>query len=112
MVSSARWTISPSWCAIPPARSPSPGVMGGLESEVTANTRNVLLEGASWNFINIRRTVAAQKLSSEAAIASPRGVHPALAEQGVKLGLGRMAEWSGGEISSGLVDAYPDAPPP
>ena len=35
------------------------GVMGGLESEVTENTRNVLLEGAAWNFINIRKTVGA-----------------------------------------------------
>ncbi len=43
------------------------GVMGGMESEVTENTRNVLLEGASWNFINTRRTVSSQKLQSEAA---------------------------------------------
>ncbi len=31
------------------------GVMGGEESEVNGQTSNVLLEGASWNFINIRR---------------------------------------------------------
>ena len=35
------------------------GVMGGLESEVTETTTNVLLEGASWNFVNTRRTVFA-----------------------------------------------------
>jgi phenylalanyl-tRNA synthetase beta chain len=28
------------------------GVMGGAESEVTDNTKNILLEGAGWNFIN------------------------------------------------------------
>lgn len=83
------------------------GVMGGLESEVTENTRNVLLEGAAWNPINTRRTLQAQKFSSEAGYRFARGVHPALAEEGVKLGLRRMADWSGGEIAAGLVDAYP-----
>lgn len=83
------------------------GVMGGLESEVTENTRNVLLEGANWNYINVRRTTASQKLTSEAAYRFSRGVHPALADYGVKLGLKRMLEWGGGEIAQGLVDEYP-----
>ena len=83
------------------------GVMGGLESEVTDATTNVLLEGASWNFVNTRRTVFAQRLNSEAAYRFARGVHPALAELGVRVGLDRIAAWSGGEIAAGLVDEYP-----
>ncbi len=83
------------------------GVMGGLESEVTETTTNVLLEGASWNFVNTRRTVSAQRLNSEAAYRFARGVHPALAELGVRVGLDRIAAWSGGEIAQGLVDEYP-----
>jgi phenylalanyl-tRNA synthetase beta chain len=83
------------------------GVMGGLESEVTDATTNVLLEGASWNFVNTRRTVFAQRLNSEAAYRFARGVHPALAELGVRVGLDRIAAWSGGEIAPGLVDEYP-----
>ncbi len=83
------------------------GVMGGLESEVTDSTRTVLLEGASWNFINVRRTMAAQKLTSEAGYRFARGVHPALAEEAVRLALAWMAEWSGGAVAPGLVDAYP-----
>ncbi len=83
------------------------GVMGGQESEVTEETQDVLLEGATWNFINIRQTAAAQKLMSEAAYRFSRGVHPALALLGVQLGLERMALWSGGQIAAGLVDNYP-----
>ena len=83
------------------------GVMGGLESEVTEGTQNVLLEGASWNFINIRRTVTSQRMHSEAAYRFARNVHPALAETGVRLGLLRMAAWSGGQIGQGLMDEYP-----
>jgi phenylalanyl-tRNA synthetase beta chain len=83
------------------------GVMGGAESEVSENTRNVLLEGAAWNFINIRKTVAAQKLLSEAAYRFSRGVHPAMAERGIRRGLELMRQLSGGVVSQGLVDNYP-----
>lgn len=86
------------------------GVMGGAESEVSDNTRNVLLEGASWNFINVRRTAAAQRMNSEAAYRFSRGVHPALAERGVRRGLELMRQWSGGAVAQGLVDAYPLPP--
>jgi len=83
------------------------GLMGGLESEVTASTRNVLLEGATWNFVNVRRTGQVQKLFSEAGYRFSRGIHPALAPWAVQICLDRMAGWSGGEIAAGLVDEYP-----
>ncbi len=86
------------------------GVMGGEESEVNAETSNVLLEGASWNFINIRKTVSKLKINSEAAYRMSRGVHPALAEQGLRLCLKRMLEWGGGQIAQGLLDNYPNPP--
>ncbi|MCL4273958.1 MAG: phenylalanine--tRNA ligase subunit beta [Anaerolineales bacterium] len=86
------------------------GVMGGAESEVTDSTKNILLEGAAWNFINIRRTAKQHGLPSEASFRFSRGVHPALAEHGVKLGLKYMAEWSGGAVAPDLVDAYPLPP--
>jgi phenylalanyl-tRNA synthetase beta chain len=83
------------------------GVMGGQESEVRPDTKNVLLEGASWNFINIRKTVQSQRINSEAAFRFARGVHPAVAEIGLRLCMLRMTAWSGGQIAEGLVDAYP-----
>jgi phenylalanyl-tRNA synthetase beta chain len=86
------------------------GVMGGAESEVGQATRNVLLEGAAWNLMNIRRTLGAQHLSSEAAYRFSRGVHPALADPGVRRGLALMARLAGGVIAEGLVDAYPLPP--
>lgn len=86
------------------------GVMGGLESEITANTTSVLLEGASWNMINTRRTVMAQNLPSEAAYRFSRGVHPEEAPKGVLRGLKLMYEWAGGTIAQGLVDEYPLPP--
>lgn len=86
------------------------GVMGGMESEVSENTRNILLEGASWNMINIRRTARAQNLPSEASFRFTRGVHPAMAERGVKRGLELMAAWAGGKVDPLLFDNYPLPP--
>jgi len=114
------------------------GVMGGSESEVYdaskevldakgietnpgempqgkitsrgKSTVNVLLEGAAWNFINIRRTAKQHNLPSEASFRFSRGVHPAVAEIGVKRGLQYMAAWAGGSIAPGLVDEYPLKP--
>lgn len=83
------------------------GVMGGAESEISPQTVNVLLEGATWNYINIRKTAKAQNLISEASYRFARGVHPAMAERGVRRALTLMAEWSGGAIAQALVDQYP-----
>jgi phenylalanyl-tRNA synthetase beta chain len=66
-----------------------------------------LLEGASWNMINIRRTVLAQNLPSEASYRFSRGVHPAMAERGVLRCLEWMRRWTGGVVAQGLVDRYP-----
>lgn len=86
------------------------GVMGGAESEVSESTTNMLLEGAAWDFINIRRTTAAQKLSSDASYRFERGVHPAMAERGVRRGLTFVARLTGGTVAEGLVDEYPRPP--
>ena len=88
------------------------GVMGGAESEVAPETTSVLLEGAAWDFINIRKTVKAQGLPSEASYRFSRGVHPGLAEKGVARALELMRQWTGGTVARGLVDSYPGRPEP
>jgi phenylalanyl-tRNA synthetase beta chain len=86
------------------------GVMGGMESEISDATTNILLEGASWNMINIRKTAKAQNLPSEASYRFIRGVHPSMAEKGVRRGLQLMQQWSGGSVNPELVDEYPLPP--
>ena len=77
------------------------GIMGGAESEVSARTTTILLEGAAWNFINIRKTAAAQNLPSEASYRFSRGVHPAMAGRGVRRGLELMQAWADGTVAAG-----------
>jgi phenylalanyl-tRNA synthetase beta chain len=86
------------------------GIMGGIETEVTENTKSVLLEGANWNYINIRQSLGYLKMDSEASYRFSRGVHPAMSTRGVALGLELMRQWSGGVVCEGLVDEYPLPP--
>ncbi len=88
----------------------SGGMQYGKVSMRGKSTTNVLLEGAAWNFINIRKTAKQHNLPSEASFRFSRGVHPAMADQGVKRGLQLMAQWSGGKIAPGFADEYPLKP--
>jgi phenylalanyl-tRNA synthetase beta chain len=83
--------------------------MGGA-GQKSAPARTCLLEGAAWNYINIRRTIASQRMSSEAAYRFSRGVHPAMAERGVRRGLVLMEQWTGGVVAQGLIDHFPLPP--
>jgi phenylalanyl-tRNA synthetase beta chain len=83
------------------------GVMGGLETEIDDNTRNILLESANFDFISIRRTTQVLKLPSEASLRFGRGIHPALAEQAVRRASEFMRLLGRGIIAQGMVDAYP-----
>lgn len=87
------------------------GVMGGAESEVSNGTTNVLLEGASWDYLSIRRTVQAQKLPSEAAFRFSRGVHPAMTLRAVARAAELMRKFAGGTIARDIADVYPRKAP-
>jgi phenylalanyl-tRNA synthetase beta chain len=88
------------------------GVMGGLETEIDDNTRNILLEAANFDLITIRRTCQALKLPSEASLRFGRGIHPALAEPAARRASELMRLLGGGTIARGMVDAYPAPPTP
>ena len=86
------------------------GMMGGGDTEISDATTNVLLEAAAWNFINIRRTMTAQKLHSEAAARFSKGVHPAQAIIGNRRGIELMRQTGGGQVAAGVLDDYPLPP--
>ena len=83
------------------------GVMGGLATEVTEKTRNVLLEVANFNPVSIRRTAAALKLPSEASRRFAWGVSPELAPIASRRATKLLVEHAGGVAAEGLVDVHP-----
>ncbi len=88
------------------------GVMGGLDSEVADTTANVLLEAASFNFINIRRTSQLLKLSTEAASHFGKRVDPELALVAAARAAELMAQLADGTVDPAVGDVYPGKPEP
>lgn len=83
------------------------GVIGGLESEVTDTTVNVLLEAANFLGTNVRRTGAALKVRSEASLRFEKGLPPELAMVASKRAAKLLVELCGGTALEGVVDVFP-----
>jgi phenylalanyl-tRNA synthetase beta chain len=80
------------------------GVMGGADTEVDENTKNIILEVGTWDMNTIRRTSMAYGLFTDAATRYTKGQSP-LQNRAV---IAKMAEdilrFAGGRICGELVD--------
>lgn len=83
------------------------GVMGGLHSEVTAQTTNILLEAASFTGPSIRRTSRRLGLRSEASLRFEKGINPQICEVAADRVAQLIAQLGAGEATAGIVDNYP-----
>jgi phenylalanyl-tRNA synthetase beta chain len=83
------------------------GVMGGLETEVHMGTRNILLESATFDGINNRRTSQKLKLHSEASQRFTKGVPATLNAIAAHRAALFMQKHASGEVVPGMVDNYP-----
>ncbi len=83
------------------------GIMGGEDSEIADTTREVIIEGASWDRATTRRTSAALTLSTEASRRFGRGVDPDLTTLGVARATELTLELAGGAAAVGMADEYP-----
>ena len=89
------------------------GVMGGANSEMTADTSTVLLESASFSAANTRRTRTALGISTEASYRFERGIRASLAPIALRRATKLIVELCGGTAAKGIVDLYPtDREPP
>lgn len=80
------------------------GIMGGLDSEVTDRTRNILLEGANFAGPSIMRTSGALGLRSEASTRYEKGLDPEMIPLALDLACKLLVEICGGEVSGGTID--------
>ena len=81
------------------------GIMGGADTEVTAATRNVLLESAVFNPVSVRRTARAIGLASDASYRFERGVDPIGTEWASRRSVALIAQLTGGTPADGIADA-------
>ncbi len=76
------------------------GIMGGESSKVSESTKTILLEGASWNAVTIRR--AAMKLDkfSDASSYFTKGVSPLLSQEALMRAVELLLEITDATIAS------------
>lgn len=84
------------------------GVFGGLSSGVTETTKNVFLESAYFNPVSIRKTARRHGLNTDASFRFERGCDPSNTIYILKRCAILIQQVAGGEISSEVVDVYPE----
>ncbi len=80
------------------------GILGGLESEITSGTTDILLECANFWGPSIMRTENALGLRSESSTRYEKGLDPEMVDAALDLACGLLARLCGGEVSAGTVD--------
>ncbi len=80
------------------------GIMGGLDSEITSSTADILLEGANFSGPSVMRTSSALALRSEASTRYEKGLDPEAITPALDMACKMFAELCGGTVSVGTVD--------
>jgi phenylalanyl-tRNA synthetase beta chain len=84
------------------------GVFGGNKSGVTEQTQNIFLESACFNPVWVRKTAKRHGLSTDASFRFERGSDPNITIWALKRAAMLIKEVAGGQISSNIVDVYPN----
>jgi len=102
-------TLSPEHLVIADAMRPVAlaGVMGGLESEISDATRNVLIESAWFDPGSIRRTSRFFGMHTEASHRFERGADPEATVWAADRIAGLLSQVSPGTVLQGCLDAHP-----
>jgi phenylalanyl-tRNA synthetase beta chain len=83
------------------------GIFGGTDSGVTGETRNIFIESAYFNPVRIRKTSRHHGLITDSSFRFERGTDPNMTVYALKRAALLIKEQSEGEISSDIVDIYP-----
>ena len=88
------------------------GIMGGRNSEISDQTKNVLLESANFNSKRIRRSAKHLGIASDASGRFGRGVDPDGTVRAINRASALIAELAGGTVAPGVIDtvAQPHTP--
>lgn len=83
------------------------GVFGGSESSVTNETRNIFLESAWFNPVDIRKTSFTHGLRTDAAMRFEKNVDISHTLIALQRAASLIVEIAGGKIDGDLIDVYP-----
>ncbi len=83
------------------------GVMGGVDSEVSDSTINILLESAYFDPVSIRKTAKQQGLQTDASYRYERGIDPTMQRIAAERAAELIAELADGTVASNCTDIHP-----
>lgn len=86
------------------------GVMGGSDTEVSAETKNIVIECASFDMYNIRRTSMKYGLFTDAVTRFNKGQSPLQNETVLAQAVRTTLELAGGQQASNAVDVHQGLP--
>lgn len=100
------YTLPSGTCVIADAEQPVGlgGVMGGLDSEISDSTVNVLVEAAEFAPRSIRSTARALNLHSDSSYRFERGVDPAGVDWASRRCCQLILDLAGGTLAQGVID--------
>ncbi|PIP55109.1 MAG: phenylalanine--tRNA ligase subunit beta [Bacteroidetes bacterium CG23_combo_of_CG06-09_8_20_14_all_32_9] len=84
------------------------GVFGGINSRVTQKTQRIFIESANFNPLFVRKTSRSHGLSTDSSFRFERGADPNITVYALKRAALLITEIAGGNISSEVVDIYPN----
>jgi phenylalanyl-tRNA synthetase beta chain len=79
------------------------GVMGGMATEVSDQTQNIVIEAAIFDPIKVRKTARYHNLHSEAAMRFERGIDYSSLDDALNEAASLVADFSQGKVMSGVV---------
>jgi phenylalanyl-tRNA synthetase beta chain len=80
------------------------GVMGGENSEITADTKYAVFESANFNSISIRKTAIALGMRTDASSRFEKGLDPENTLKAVQRACELVEELGAGEVIDGVID--------
>ena len=81
------------------------GVMGGIDSEVSGATKNILLESARFDPLSVRKTARQLAMKSDSSYRFERGIDPLLPERASARAAELILQVAGGELLGGMAVA-------
>ena len=83
------------------------GIIGGADSEIGDGTDSVLLESATFDSFNNRRTAEVFKLRTDATLRFEKGLRIELAPIALRRATQLIQQIAGGAVAQGIIDVYP-----
>lgn len=83
------------------------GVIGGLNSGVNGQTKNILIESANFNAMSVRKSSRTHGIETDSAYRFSRGVDPSQTVDAMDRAALLISQCAGGEVLGGSHDIYP-----